>query len=462
MGVVYKAEDLKLGRHVALKFLPDELANHPQALERFRREARAASALNHSNICTIYEIDEVDGRAFIAMELLEGQTLRHLINGKPLEIETVLSLGIEIADALDAAHSAGIVHRDIKPANIFVTKRGHAKVLDFGLAKLSARQGAGAGRERHDHRRGVPTDHSGRHARHRRLHVTRASASQGTRWRAPISFPSARSCTRWQLGRCPSVGKARESSSKPFLTRTPTSVVRLNPDVPSELERIINKCLEKDRGLRYQHASDICSDLQRLKRDLDSGRVPEISNRASPLPLPKIFDSLAVLPLVNATGDPDTEYLSDGISESVINLLSQLPNLRVIPRTSAFRYKGHKTDLRTIGRDLNVRAVLTGMVTQRGDRFIVQAELVDVVNDAQLWGGKYNRNPEDFFELQEELARQISENLRLRLTQKRENPRQAVYAKPRGLQVFAEEQVPPQQMDTRRLAERNGIRETGD
>jgi TolB-like protein len=201
-----------------------------------------------------------------------------------------------------------------------------------------------------------------------------------------------------------------------ILSRAPVPAVRLNPDVPADLERIISKCLEKDRNLRYQHASELRTDLERLRRDRESTRVVAIDPASAPT-----VDSLAVLPLVNATGDPETEYLSDGISESVINLLSQFPKLRVIPRTSAFRYKGRDVDLKTVGRDLKVRTVLTGKMIQRGDRLVVQTELVDLVNDAQLWGGHFNRKLEDIFDVQEELARQIFEKLRLRLTAEDEN-----------------------------------------
>ncbi len=409
MGEVYLAQDTELPRKIALKLLPAYFTREEERVRRFQREAWAASGLNHPNIITIYKIGQVEGTHFIAMEFVDGQTLRKHMACTRMKLCDVLDVSVQLAGALAAAHEAEIVHRDIKPENIMVRPDGYVKVLDFGIAKLSGGQVAtndltapsgseytGPGRVM-----GTVAYMSPEQARGEKLDGRTDLFSFGA-----VLYEMA-------TGRPAFSGGTAALIHDAILNRPPAPPLRLNPELPTELEQIINKALEKDRKLRYQTASDLGADLQRVKRALESGQgaaPPEVGASH------EAIDSIAVLPLANASGDPETEYLSEGITESIINSLSQLPKLRVLPRSVVFRYTGRDVDPQTVGRDLNVGAVLTGRVLQRGDSLIIGIELVDVAKGWQLWGQRYNRNLSDIFAMEQEIAKEISEKLRLRLT----------------------------------------------
>jgi serine/threonine-protein kinase len=456
MGIVYKAEDVRLGRHVCLKFLSEKLSKDHPAVERFQREARAASSLNHPHICTIYDVDEYEGQSFIVMEFLEGQTLKHRIAGKPLDIDRVPEYGHQMADALEAAHAKAIIHRDIKPANIFLTERGQIKLLDFGLAKLMPE------------RKGVASlSHAGTafNSTTQDPHLTSTGVSMGTvAYMSPEQVRGQELDERTDLfslglvlyematGRQAFAGNTSGVVFEAILNRAPTPATRLNPEISPQLEQIINKALEKDRALRYRTAADLSADLQRLKRDTDSARAFQVTSGTSTRQSAKrrwihfawsgalaltllLFglnvghlrdrvlhgsaggriDSIAVLPFSNASNDPKTEYLSDGITESLINSLSQLPNLSVTARNTVFRYKGQPTDPQKWGHDMGVRAILTGRLIQTGDELMISVSLEDVRENRQIWGEQYNRKLSSLVSVQQEIAADIYGRLRPKL-----------------------------------------------
>ena len=471
MGVVYKAEDIRLGRNVALKFLPEKFAEDRQALERFQREARAASALNHPNICVIHDIGDHEGQPFIVMEFLEGQPLLNRIQDKPLPTEQLLKFGIQIAEALEAAHAKGIVHRDIKPGNVFVTQSGGIKLLDFGLAKLAEAPHSVEGQD---------------------TQLTAVGIAVGTPYyMSPEQLMDKEVDARSDLfsfgvllyqmatGTLPFTGKDIKVIFNKILNSAPLSLSQSNPGCPTDLDRLIQRSLEKDRDIRYQTASDLRADLKRIQRQTESGRsdpaglLEQPPNMAAESKQPgdvssdtrvivavlkrrkktvllaafvllllvlglyrygvvtpirpasdaggEAITSVAVLPFVNLSDDPAMDYLSDGTAQSIIYGLSQLPQVKVISFSSVLAYKGQTLDAQQVAKDLGVRAVLLGRLNQQGDDLFVNVELVDTMDNSVLWGEQFNQKITELLDVQEKIAMEISDHLRWQLTGEEES-----------------------------------------
>ena len=415
MGVVYEAEDTNLGRHVALKFLTPAMANDANLLQRFQREARAASALNHPNICTIHGIEEFDSQHFIVMELLDGELLGDRIRRGPLDIESLLTLGAQIVDALESAHSKGIVHRDLKPANIFVTSRGQAKILDFGIAKIDVKN---------------KPDASSMIATIRKEELTSAGTTMGTiAYMSPEQARGEVTDARTDLfsfgtllyqmatGSVPFQGDTSAVLFEAILNRDPAPVTQLNPSLPQEFARILDKALEKDRSLRYQSATDFKTDLLRLKRDVDSGRKrPADASTSGRVEAAKSERPIAVLYFENVGGSKEDQYLRDGITEDIITELTKIKELHVFSRATVLAFRDKPVTPAQIGQQLSAAYVLAGTLRRAGSRLRISAQLVDTKTDFPVWSERYDREMQDIFELQDEIARKIAEALRVTLS----------------------------------------------
>jgi len=415
MGVVYEAEDTNLGRHVALKFLTPALAQDEGLLQRFQREARAASSLNHPNICTIHGIEQFEAQHFIVMELLDGESLADRIRRGALDIDAVLMLGVQIVDALESAHSKGIVHRDLKPANIFVTSREQAKILDFGLAKID--------KQRPDAASNVPTAIADG--------LTSPGTTMGTvSYMSPEQARGEVTDARTDLfsfgtilyqmstGLLPFQGDTSAVTFDCILNRDPVPANQVNPSLPPEMSRIMGQALEKDRDLRYQSATDLKTALKRLKRDLESGRhtneTSAVRGRSGPTPVHE--HSIAVLYFENLSGMKEDEYLRDGITEDITTELSKIKRLKTFSRAMVLAYRDRPVTAGQVGRELGASYVLVGSLRRAGNRLRINAQLVDAATDFPLWSERYDREMEDVFEVQDEIASKIASALRIALS----------------------------------------------
>ncbi len=435
MGVVYEAEDTQLQRQVALKFLPPDLAKDAAALERFQREARAASALNHPGICTVHAIDQHDGQHFIAMELLEGETLAERLTHGKMALGKLLDLGVQVADALESAHAKGIVHRDLKPANIFLNTRGQLKILDFGLAKIEhAHPGEAVGSEVATAVKTNDLTSAG---------TTLGTVSYMSPEQARGQFTDARTdlfslgTVLYQMatGSLPFPGETSAVIFDAILNRDAPPLGQSNAALPADLDRILGKALEKDRNLRYQHAGDLKTDLMRLKRDVSSGnrRSSELadSRGAQGKTAEK---SIAVLYFENLSGIKEDEYLRDGVTEDIITELFKIKDLKTFSRPTVLAYRDRPVTALQIGQQLGAAFVLTGSLRRAGNRLRINAQLVDTKTDFPLWSERFDREMKDVFELQDEIARNIAEALRITLSPQE---REALAAKPtESLQAY--------------------------